>query len=137
MPGSVANAAPTLVMPRVLCRAFQPSREWWCEVNVYRNGERQARARVTAPRRAWRLSTAVTAAEWAALMSFIEDVRFGLEPFFYYDPFEPASGQAVGSNFDATGVSTQGRYTVVLRGGVEAELNLPRGAMSLELVEVA
>lgn len=137
MPGSVANAAPVEVMPAVLCRAFTASREWLVDGNEYRNGERQARARVSASRKSWQLSPAVTAAQWEALLDFLADRRHGWEPFYFYDPFEPASGQKVGSNYDGTGVSTQGRYTVVLRGGVEAELNMPRGTVNVQLVEVA
>ena len=136
MPGSVANAAPVEVMPRVLCRAFTAGRAWLCDENLYRNGESQRRARVATSRKSWQVSPALSAAQWDALLDFMADRRHGWEPFFFYDPFQPASGQAVGSNYDATGVSTQGRYTVVLRGSVEAELSLPRGTVNVQLVEV-
>lgn len=136
MPGSVANAVATEVLPQVLCRAFTSSRDWICDENTYRNGESQRNARVSTSRKSWQIAPALTAAQWATMIAFIE-ARRHVEAFFFYDPFEPAGGQPVGSNFDATGVSTQGRYTVVARGAVEAELNIPRGVMGLTLVEVA
>ena len=52
----------------------------------------------------------------ATLYNFWVAQNGGLTPFAFYNPFEPAAGQPVGSNYDATGSSIQGRYTVVFRG---------------------
>jgi hypothetical protein len=32
-----------------------------------------------------------------------------MTPFAFYDPFDVASGQQIGSNYDSTGNNTQGR----------------------------
>jgi hypothetical protein len=47
------------------------------------------------------------------------------------------SGQAVGSNFDATGVSTQGRYIVRFNGDWNESIFIPRADCTLDLIEVA
>lgn len=62
----------------------------------------------------------------------------GLLPFLYYDPFDVAAGQQIGSNHDSTGSNTQGRYTVVFRGNRAQATNVCRTNVSgLVLVEVA
>jgi len=40
----------------------------------------------------------------------------GLTPFAFYNPFDVASGQQIGSNYDPTGNSTLGCVAVVFRG---------------------
>ena len=52
----------------------------------------------------------------SALYSFWVSQKGGLTPFAFYNPFEVASGQQIGSNYDPTGNNTQGRVTVVFRG---------------------
>ena len=48
----------------------------------------------------------------SALYSFWISQNGGLTPFAFYNPFDVASGQQIGSNYDPTGNSTQGRVTV-------------------------
>jgi len=61
----------------------------------------------------------------------------GLAPFVFYNPEEPASWQPVGSNYDPTGNSTQGRYTVVFRGNWAQTTDLARtNVQGVELVDV-
>lgn len=65
------------------------------------------------PERSWRLSKRLTPADHATLLAFWENTVFGgLKPFYFYDPFDPAPGQPIGSNYDPNGISTQGRVTV-------------------------
>jgi len=50
----------------------------------------------------------------------------------------PIPGHQIGSNYDATGISTQGRYTVFFRGSWSQSLTLGRtNVPGLTLVEVA
>jgi hypothetical protein len=75
----------------------------------------------------------------AALYTFFATtVRGGLLPFYYYDPFDVLTGHAVGSNYDATGVSTQGRAVVKFVGNWQQTggINLDT-VPQLELREVA
>jgi hypothetical protein len=61
----------------------------------------------------------------------------GLTPFAFYNPFDVAAGQQIGSNYDPTGNSTQGRVTVVFRGNWAQATDVARtNVQGLELVEV-
>ena len=62
----------------------------------------------------------------------------GLVPFAFYNPFDVASGQQIGSNYDPTGNNTQGRVTVVFRGNWAQATDIARSNIQgFELVEVA
>ncbi len=52
----------------------------------------------------------------SALYNFWVSQNAGLTPFAFYNPFEVAPSQQIGSNYDPTGNNTQGRVTVVFRG---------------------
>lgn len=116
MPGSVQNAAPLTVLPQTLCTAFRAAREYPVLINEYRDGETQRTVLTDSSRKSWVQSKRLTAEQTETLRAFVEARRGPLEPFYYYDPYSPASGQAIGSNYDATGVSTVGRYTVRFTG---------------------
>jgi hypothetical protein len=74
----------------------------------------------------------------SALYSFWVSQKGGLTPFAFYNPFEVTSGQQIGSNYDPTGNSTQGRLTVVFRGNWAEATDLARSnAHALEMVETA
>jgi hypothetical protein len=51
MPGSVANAVPTTVLPNSLSRAFTHTREYPVIDNEYRNGESQRSAQAATSRK--------------------------------------------------------------------------------------
>jgi hypothetical protein len=69
--------------------------------------------------------------------SFYQERKGSKEPFYHYDPYEPATGQPIGSNYDATGVSIQGRYIVRFEGDFRQNLVLGRHMVNLELVQLA
>lgn len=71
------------------------------------------------------------------LSNFYKQQNGGLISFYFYNPMEPAPGQPIGSNFDATGSSIQGRYTVFFRGPWSERIDMARTNTSLQLVEVA
>lgn len=135
MPGSVNNAAPSAVLPRSLCTAFTERREWASRVNEYHDGSRQMTALVSTVRKSWSLRRRLTPAAIAALWTFWAANQH--KAFYFYNPFEPGTGQAVGSNWDGTGVSTQGRYTVRFNGDWNQSTYIARADCTLELIEVA
>jgi hypothetical protein len=80
----------------------------------------------------------LTASLLAALYSFWGSQNGGMTPFAFYDPFDVASGQQIGNNYDSSGNNTQGRVTVVFRGNWAQATDLARtNVQGLELVEVA
>jgi phage-related protein len=133
MPGSVANAAPSTVLPKFLCSAFQESREIALQANEYRNGESQRALQVSSSRRQWSLNVRLASAEMDALRTFFLARRGSLEPFYFYDPFAVTP---VGSNWDGTGASATGRITVKFAGPWEQSMGIARTDVSIRLVEV-
>lgn len=135
MPGSVSNAAPVGVLLEALCSAFTERREWASRVNEYHDGSRQSAALASTSRRSWSLKRRLSPALLVALWTFWLAHQRGA--FYFYNPFEPASGHPVGSNYDSTGVSTQGRYTVRFNGDWSQTAYIARTDVGIELLEVA
>lgn len=139
MPGNLTQSAPSGVLPASLCTVFTEVRQYEQLQSAYHDGTTQRSQLAQTSRRTFRLSKRLSASALAALYNFWIAQNGGLTPFAYYNPFEPAAGQPVGSNYDATGSSTQGRYTVVFRGGTWTQAtDICRNSLQgLELVEVA
>jgi hypothetical protein len=138
MPGNIANAAPSGVMPATLCTAFTEEREYAQLQNQYHDGTVQRSQLAQTSRRTFRLSKRLSASVLSVLYSFWVSQKGGLTPFAFYNPFEVTSGQQIGSNYDPTGNSTQGRVTVVFRGPWAQATDLARSnVQGLELVELA
>lgn len=135
MPGSVANAVVSEVMPRLLASQFTRSDVWACQQLTYANGEVESRSQVTSSRRRWEAELVGDAARMAEWKDFWLDTKNGA--FYFYDPFEPVSGSAIGSNFDATGVATTGRYKVAWEGSWQQQMTMGRFSVRMVLVEVA
>jgi len=89
--------------------------------------------------RIWRLAKRLTVAQLSTLYTFFKTtVQGGYKPFYMYDPYAVLSGHQIGSNYDATGISTQGRYTVFFRGSWNQSLTLGRtNVPGLTLVQTA
>ena len=137
MPGSLQAAAPNGVMPASLCTAFTELREYAQLQNQYRDGTIQRSQLAQTSRRTFRLSKRLSASVLSALYTFWVSQKGGLTPFAFYNPFEVTSGQQIGSNYDPTGNSTQGRVTVVFRGPWAQATDLARSNVSqIELIEV-
>jgi len=142
MPGNLAAAAPVGVLPPSLYTAFSESRLFPIRAVVYHDGTTE-RALITdtvnapASIRTLKLSKRLTPAVLATLRTFWEAHLGGLIPFYFYNPFEPAPGQAIGSNHDPTGASTQGRYIAVFRGDWSEVSNLARSDVSFEIAFIA
>ncbi len=118
MPGNLQPAAPNGVMPASLCTAFTELREYVQLQNQYHDGTVQRSQLAQTSRRTFRLSKRLSASALSALYNFWVSQNGGLTPFAFYNPFDVAAGQHIGSNYDPTDLA---------RSDVQA----------LELVEVA
>jgi hypothetical protein len=128
MPGNVATATASVVMPLVLCSSFQRSERWKSHRNGYANGEHEAFSLVTNSRRSWDLSASLTAAALATLRDFYDGRKGQQLSFYFYDVHEGA--------YDATGTLANGRYIVRFAGDWRHTRNLGRMPAELALIEI-
>ena len=133
MPGSVANAAPTTVLPNSLCRAFAHVRAYPIVENEYRNGESQRSALAATSRKKWTLGKRLTPTQLAALRAFYDARNGTLEPFYFYDPYETNPK----FSYDPTGVVVTGRYTVRFNSDWDQSVTPGRSDVQIELIELA
>lgn len=133
MPGSVANAAPTTVMPAALCRLFRASRQYPAQINVYRDGSRQVALRGATSRKTWDLTLRVAAAEIEDLYDFwLARISGGSEPFYFYDLLDDKQ-----ATHDPTGEDPVGRFTVRFASGWSQTSGMARTEIPVSLIEVA
>jgi len=136
MPGNLTAALPVTVLPAALAASFDQALEYYCKENIYRDGTSQRSTDVGSPRRTWRMTRRLTPVVLGALAAFYAARLGPIEPFYFYNPFEPGDGLAIGSNYDATGINPQGRYTVRFEGSWKPGYDKGRSNVSLELVEI-
>lgn len=167
MPGALAVAAPSGVLPQNLCLAFSENRLYPMLAVTYHDGTTE-RALISDAEveqvqvgwdnttnpptrifqavpsgdpptsvRTWKLSRRLNAAGLATLKAFFEQQQGGLIPFYFYNPFEPNPGMPAGSNYDPTGTGIQGRHTCVFRGAWTETVGLGRSDTQLEIAEIA
>jgi hypothetical protein len=130
MSGNIQNATATGVMPYALCVSFSESRECAQLQAQYHDGTTERSQLAQTSRKTFRLGQRLSAARAAALKSFWDGQQGGVVPFLFYNLAEGA--------YDATGNSTQGRYTVVFRGNWAQSTGLLRTDVpQIELIEVA
>lgn len=132
MPASVANAAPTTVLPAFLCRSFLHSREYVVEQTDYADGGRQTRLVTTSSRKSWQLEPACSAAVLASISDFYLARKGPLQPFYFYD-----LTQGGGVVYDDTGVATNGRYTVKFTGDYQHDISVGKSFAQIGIVELA
>ena len=138
MPGNLVQAAPNGVMPASLCTAFTELREYVQLQNQYHDGTIQRSQLAQTSRRTFRLSKRLNGSALSALYSFWASQNGGSTPFAFYNPFDVAAGQQIGSNYDPAGNETQGRVTVVFRGNWSQSSGLSRTDVpQIEMVEVS
>jgi hypothetical protein len=133
MPGSVANAAPSTVLPQSLSTAFEHSREYPLIQNEYRNGEWQRSLSANTSRKRWRLAKRLPPALLQSLRDFYTARNGPTEPFYFYDPYE-ASPKFTS---DPTGQATAGRYTVRFMGEWQQSSGPGRSDCQIELIDLA
>lgn len=133
MPGSVANAAPTTVLPQSLCRAFSHSRAYPILENEYKDGTSQRSVLATTSRKKWTLRKRLTPTQLSTLRTFY-DARNGThEPFYFYDPYETSPK----FSYDPTGVAGTGRYVVRFNTDWAQFVGPGRSDVDIELIELA
>jgi hypothetical protein len=138
MPGNVANATPTLVMPWNLCAVFQHSRAYSGMQNDFADGTNQRSLITFTSKKTWRIQPMLSnnanndgvKAVLELLRNFYDSVNGPQKAFYFYDVFETSRFA-----YDATGVSTVGRYTVVFRTAWSQTANFPFVTVQLELEE--
>ena len=113
MPGNVTSASPSLVLPRSLCSSFAEVLEFSANMSVYKSAEYQAGLNVDNPRRAWKMARRLQPSASDALLAFYLLVGGAASPFWFYDPF---AGSPIGSNWDASGALTTGRFAARFEG---------------------
>jgi hypothetical protein len=102
--------------------------------NRYHDSTVERQKLAETPRRVFRLSKRLTAAQLVTLRE-LYDLYGPLLPFLFYNPWDATP---VGSNYDPTGNGVVGRYTVVFRGDWQEITGLARTDVpQLQLVEVA
>jgi hypothetical protein len=136
MPGNLQTETPHGVLPNSLAVLFTKVLEYWSMDNTYRDGSSQRSTDIDSPRSTWKLTRRLPPPLLEALATFYTDVQGPLLPFHFYDPFQPAPGQPIGSNYDPTGVSPQGQYTVRWEGAWKPSYAICRSNVPLTLVEV-
>lgn len=139
-----AAVAPGTVLPQSLSTSFVSTHIYPLLAMLYNDGtfERSLIQDFVNPPRAlrmWVLSKRLTTAQLTTLLNFWENsVQGGLNPFYFYDPFDIVAGTHVGSNYDPTGDSQQGRVICFFRGDWSQRTDLGRHVVgNLTLVEVA
>lgn len=133
MPGSVANADPSTVMPATLCRAFTRLREYPVIENTYKGGESQRDRLADTSRAGWKLTKRLTPTALGTLRTFFEARHGAQEAFYFYDPNETSPRYTS----DPTGFETVGRYTVRFEGAWQQAATPGRLDVALTLIELA
>jgi hypothetical protein len=139
-----ASVAPGTVLPKSLSTSFVETHIYPLLSVTYNDGtfERSLiQDGVNPPRwlRTWILSKRLTTSQLSTLLNFWEiNAKGGLNPFYFYDPFDVLPGQHIGSNYDPTGDNQQGRVICFFRGDWAQRTELGRHIIpGLTLVEVA
>jgi hypothetical protein len=128
MPGNVAAAVATAVMPSSLCSVFREARTWPVrESGGYADGRYQAEVQVESSRKSWEIGKHLTFAQWLALNTFFEACKGAQKPFFWYPNV---------ADYDPTGSYTERRYLVRFDGALSRTYRLGRQEAGLRLIEI-
>jgi hypothetical protein len=134
MPGSVQNAAVSLVMPWSLCKAFSHSREILVNENSYRDGSSQRGLLVQTSRKRFSMTRLLTPALLGELRDFfVDDCNYGIEAFYFYDVHEASPK----FQYDPTGESEVGRYVMRFDCPWSQTVGIARSEVPLEILELA
>lgn len=138
LPGNLIQTIPSVVLPASLCTAFTEVRDYEQLQNAYHDGTIHRSQLTQTSLKTFRLTRRLNAAKLTTLYNFWVAQKGGLLAFWFYNPWEPSSGQEVGDNYDATGASSQGRYAVVFKNtGWSQASDICRTTVPIELTEVA
>jgi hypothetical protein len=132
MPGLVASAAATEVMPATVSVAFERRQEFPLRSNTYVDGVFQASVQGTVSRKRWSLSKRLGYTALQILRTFYDARRGKTEAFFFYDPYETSPKFTA----DPTGVATTGRYKARFDMDWAQVTNAVRSDVDVTLIEV-
>lgn len=130
MPNNLQPAAPTAVMPKQLCRAFQEELRLEALINNYPDGSSDRLGLALNVRHYFRLTMPLHPAEWQSLRAFFNTWQG--QPFYFYFLRETVPPWT----YDPSGQNPLGRYTVVFDGQWSDTYNLVRTDVALQLREV-
>lgn len=129
MPGTIAAATATTVLPWKGALAFSEARRWPQKVSQpYSDGRVNLRMQANIDRREWRISRRLDYSEWETLRDFYSARDGAAESFYFY---------ATLATHDETGESLTGRYLVRFQGALPMTYNLGYISTDFRLVEVA
>lgn len=118
-------------MPYGLALAFNEELRVEADLNQLQDGWAIRRPLVIFERHFFKLTRPLTAEQWTELRDFY--MGHIAEPFWFYNLRETVPPWT----WDPTGVSPDGRYTVVFDGAWSEDIRLPRSTCSFGLREVA
>jgi hypothetical protein len=128
MPGNVAAAVATAVMPSSLCSVFREARAWPVrESGGYSDSRYQAEVQAETSRKAWEIGKLLPFAQWLSLSQFFDTCNGAQKPFLWYPNV---------ADYDPTGFYTEGRYLVRFDGALSRTYRLGRQEASLRLIEI-
>jgi hypothetical protein len=128
MPGIVTQAIASTVMPYALCSAFTESWAWPVRINgPFADGSLITNVQAENSRRSWTVQQKLTADQYAALDAFRSARKGPLEAFFFYP---------VLAGYDATGVSTVGRYLARFDGSMSYTQGIVRNPADFKIIQV-
>jgi hypothetical protein len=120
MPGNLLEAtitaSPNNVLPQMTYIKYGFTRQYPVLQNILHMGDIQQsniQDGVNAPEsmKTYNITVRLTPTALTALRNFYKAQSGTFGCWYFYDPWEPDSGQPIGSNFDSTGDSTIGRHT--------------------------
>ena len=137
MPGNISLADGLTVLPAALCSAFSRGWNYPVQVNDFPDGACLREIEATNSRRAWKQTRKVRAVALGVLRAFYDACGGPRDPFLFYDPFEVAEGDDIGSNHDPTGLSMVGRFTVRFNTDYSQNSGVAFSDVQLEFAELA
>jgi hypothetical protein len=128
MPGNVALAAPTTVLPVELSAVFTVEYGYpVVESGPYADGRSQRRNDSATSHKAWTVSRRLTATEWATVLEAWDDLSGPLSPAYFYPNRD---------DHDPTGASETGRAIVRFDGALTRSMRLSRCQIDLRLLQI-
>jgi len=131
VPGNLNPANPVDVLPAGLAGAFTEEVRFENFLNSYVDGSSDRMTLVINPRRFFKLTRKLTAAQYTALFNFYK--AHLIAAFFFYNGVETVPP----FTSDPTGANPVGRYTVVFDGSWSDAVTLARSQGSFGMREVA
>jgi hypothetical protein len=140
--GNLNTASPSSVLPKMNFTSFTEGRIYPALQNNLNDGtilQSLIQDGVNTPEsvKTWNCSVRLTADQVTALQNFFVSVNGPQIPFYFYNPWEQQPGTRVGTNYDASGDSEQGRHTVRFTNPtLVTATTLPRTNITFGLMEV-